>query len=126
MTPDSKAYNLTFEKRDGYLYACIKSPSITRSTALDYLSEIANKCAELRCKSLIIERDIPAVMPTADALQAISEFIRMSRGVRTAFVNPYGAVGEPLKKVIDSGSAEGGDVAYFTTVEDAAAWVRQR
>lgn len=123
MQSPPKAYDLRFELRDGYLYARIESPSITRAMALDYLGEIADKCAETRCRCLLIDRDIPAVMPTADALAAIGEFIRMSEGVRTAFVNRHGAVGAPLKNVIKAGSQTGAAVAYFTTIESAEAWL---
>jgi len=60
MKTSSIPYDLTLEERQGYLYACIKVTELDRNIALDCLAEIVARCADIRCKRMLVERDAPA------------------------------------------------------------------
>ena len=116
-------YELTFEKRPGYLYACIKAQTLDRNLSLEYFSEIALKCAEFRTKSLLIERDIPFILDEANINEIFMQYVRMSQGMTVAFVNKHGFVTEALEKVVDNVNTRGGSIRVFTNVDDAEQWL---
>src|SRR5437667_2156919 len=97
-----KPYELTFEKRPDYLYARIKAPALDRATALDYLGEIADRCAATRCKRLLVDRNIPAATTDADAVLAIKDYVRMSAGLRVAFVNRRSSGAAAFKQLVEA------------------------
>jgi len=121
---DPKPYELTFEERPGYLYVCIRAYELTRAMAMNWVHEVAEKCAETECPRLMIERDVPTE-PSGYALVAINQFVGLRDGP-VAIVNRHPAVGDKLKTQIEAGSASGALVAYFTNVQKAEAWLLAR
>ena len=116
-------YELTFEKRPGYLYACIKAPTLDRNLSLEYFAEIALKCADLRVKRLLIERDIPFILDEANINDIFMQYVRMSQGMTIAFVNRHDSVANPLEKVVDLVNARGASLSVFSNVEHAEEWL---
>lgn len=116
-------YELQFERRKGYVYARISAPSIDRSTALDYLSEIADECANVKCKRLMIERDIPSMMSDGELYNTMDDFVRLSSGLRIAFVNPHRSLNDAMRKIIRYGAGKGADIEYFDSVDEAEKWL---
>lgn len=82
-------YLLTFEPRSGYLYAKVLAETMTRETALKYLREVADKCAELKCDRLLIDRDVRAMLSPEDLSFAVNEFLKMIGDTRVAFLNAH-------------------------------------
>jgi len=119
-------YELTFEERAGYLYVRLSAAWLSRGMALNWLAEVADKCAAIDCQRLLIERDVPSA-PTSHSLAAINDFVGMSDGRPVAFVNPHdGLVGDSLRIQIEAGAVCGAEVAYFTDVEAAEEWLLDR
>ena len=121
-TPE-KPYRLKFEVRPEYIHARIAAPKISRIIALDYLSEIADKCAAMRCKQVLLERDIDTMIAGKALFQTTKDFVRMNQGIRIALVNPHPSIEEPLRNIVDYASSIGGEFEYFSTVADAKRWL---
>jgi hypothetical protein len=121
--PTGKPYHLTFDRRQEYLYARIAAPAIDRTVALDYFAEVAHECANVRCKKLLIERDIPSVLPEDLMLKTMKEYVRMSEGVKVAFVNPHQTIDQGIQFMIKHGVDFGGDFKYFSNADDAHSWL---
>jgi len=118
-----KPYQLMFDVRPEYLHARIAAPEINRAIALDYLGEIADKCASTRCKKMLLERDIDSMMVDTELFETMKDFVRMSQGIKIAFVNPHLSIEEAMRQIVDYGSSEGGEFDYFNTVGDAERWL---
>jgi hypothetical protein len=118
-----KFYELRFEQRPGYLYANIKADQMTREIALGYLREIANECARLRCTRLLIERDVPVMMPAGDLFFTATEFLEMIKGVRVAFVNPYAGIEKEMGFAVTISTNRGADYYLFDNLADADKWL---
>jgi len=119
----SKPYELVFEERPGYLYARITAPRVKPGMAFSWLADVADKCADVCCERLLVERDIPEP-PTSHALVAINQFVGMRDGQPVAFVNPHdGLVGETLRTQIEAGATLGARVAYFEDIPTAEEWL---
>lgn len=82
-------YLLTFEQRSGYLYAKILAETMTRELALKYLREVADKCSELKCDRLLIDRDVRAMLSPEDLSYTVNEFLKMIGDTRVAFLNAH-------------------------------------
>src|SRR5688572_16345933 len=82
-------YLLTFEERPGYLYAKILAETMTREIALRYLKEIADKCSELDCNRLLIDRDVRAMLSPEDLQFTVHEFLKLIGSTRVAFLNAH-------------------------------------
>src|SRR4029077_6336709 len=122
MHDTTKPYELTFEERDGYLYARIKADTMNREMALAYLGEIADKCAELNCRLLILERDVPVMLPSGDLFFTTQDFMNMMKGRRVAFVNPHSTIENHMDFAITIGTNRGADFALHNTVAAAEKW----
>jgi hypothetical protein len=116
-------YELTFDKRPGYLHAVIKADSIDRGTALRYLQELADKCTEVNADRVMLERRIPATMSDADNYLIIQDIIRLIGPRRMAVVNPY----ESNDKAMAFGSLVGANrglpYRVFDSTDDAEVWL---
>ena len=110
-------FELTFDNRREYLYARVTAPDINDVTALEYLAEIADKCAAVRCKRILIDRRIPATV----TYEVIKRFVRMSRGLKIAIVNQRCPL--TLKRFLEQGAKEGAKASCFTSVRDAEKWL---
>jgi hypothetical protein len=120
---NSKLYKVHVEDRGNYAYARISAPTITRSMALMYLGEIVYACAEMRQKRLLLDRDIPDVMPDNDMLDVMKEFVRMGSGMRVALVNKHVPITDSLRRAMSVGAEKGADFNYFSDLEEAKQWL---
>lgn len=116
-------FGLVFEKRPEYLYACLTADELDRASSLDHLAEIAQECANRRQKKLLVERTMPAVAKDTELLSTFSEFIRMSAGLRVAFVGRYDLTETGLDQLASFNHPGGADFKYFTSVQDAESWL---
>jgi hypothetical protein len=119
----SLPYNIEFQVRPGYLYARVQAPVIKREIAYSYLAEIVTKCADLRVKKLVLERDIPAVLDDEEMFAAMDDLVRMSKGMRVALVNRHISVSRALERIVNLGVGKGADYGYFTDPQDAEKWL---
>lgn len=117
-------YLLTFEQRSGYLYAKILAEAMTREIALRYLREVADKCSELKCDRLLIDRDVRAMLSPEDLSFAVNEFLKMIGDTRVAFLNAH------LTQEAESSFADmvGNNPAFkmCATTEAAETWLLKK
>jgi len=118
-----KPYKLSFEQRENYLYARVEAETIDRPTALEYLSEVARQCARLDAKRLLLDRDIPVMLPDAELFNTTTDFLEMIRGTRAAFVNPYQDLTDAFDFAMVVGLNRGADYRRFDNTEAAEKWL---
>ena len=123
MRPADRPYELSFDPRPEFLYAKIAAPSINRSLKLDYLAEVVLRCAESRCKQILLERDIPVMVTDEELEETIEDVVKASEGVTIAFVNPHREIEPKLKKFVSRGKRRGGSFRYFSARDDAEKWL---
>lgn len=116
-------YEIGFEDRKTYAYARISANSIDREMAYSYLAEIVLKCAELRQKTLLLERDIPAVTSDEDMGDALRSLLSMASGMKIAIVHVQPALGSHLKTSVDAECADREDCRYFEDQAEAEGWL---
>jgi hypothetical protein len=116
-------YDLSFEQRAGYLYACVTAENIDRETALDYLRKVANEVAASASESLMLERDIPVVLSSADLFFTTQDFLNMVGQTRIAFVNKHASIQSEMEFAIMIGTNRGANYRLFTNVPDAERWL---
>lgn len=125
MDDPTLAYQLTFDQRDGYLYAHVKAETIDQESALSYLREVAARCDELETTHLMLYRDIPVMLPDGVLFFVATEFLEMIRGVTTAFVNPYASNEDAFNFALMVGKNRGGNYALFNNTAEAEIWLRK-
>ena len=123
MPPARIPYELKFEKRPDYLYAFVRAKTIDRDTAIDYLGRIADRCEDLECTKLLLERDIPVMLSDSDLYFTTNEFLRMLKGVKVAFFNPHISIEKAMEFAITIGTTSGAKFSLFNTIADAEEWL---
>ena len=119
-------YTLVFEQRQKYLFVIVRAESMDRKMALTYLSEIADRCREYKAKRLIIQRDVPVMLPVADLFFTTDAFLRMMGGVRVAFLNPHATIADQMDFAILIGTNRGAEFSVHNTYEAAEEWLFDR
>ena len=116
-------YELTFERRPGYLYALIRAADIDRPTALAYLREIAEEAERLGCDRVLLERDIPVMLPEADLFFTTHDFFEMMTGRKVAFINPHFPIAEDMDYAVGIASSRGAHFRLCSDVAGAEQWL---
>jgi len=117
------SYDLTFEERSSYLYACVTAADIDREMALDYLARVADRITDSHFERLILERDIPAMLPPADLFFTTQDFFRMVGSTRVAFVNRHATIHSEMEFAMLIGTNRGANYRLFSNVIDAEEWL---
>ncbi len=115
----TKPYELTFVKRDLYVYAHIKADEITREIGVAYLSEIVDACHKYKKNKLMIYRDIPEMLSPEQRKELSSDFLTMIGNIRTAAVNPY----LEKEQIVESMASDHANIKVFTNFAEAEAWL---
>ena len=123
MDRKDKPYVLTFEPREGYLFARIEAETINRKIALQYLNELAEKCAELKLDRIMLERMIPATMSNTDTFFVVGDLPQILGGRRLAVVNPLSSNEDSLDFSALVGANRGARYRVFQNAEDAEEWL---
>lgn len=118
-----KTFKLTFEERSGYLYACVAAPTIDRKSALEYLHSVAEQVKSREVDRLMLERDIPVMLPASDLFFTTQDFLKMIGRTRVAFVNPHTSIEEEMKFAMTIGTNRGANYRLFDNIPDAEAWL---
>jgi hypothetical protein len=88
-TPE-KLYKMTFESRDGYLYACVEGEIDNLEISTQYWREIAEKCKSEDAKKVLIVEDLPGGATVAEVYQIAAELPKMGfYGIKVAFVDGH-------------------------------------
>ncbi len=123
MDDTSAPYSLTFEQRGGYIYALVSASTIDRASALSYLRAVAEHCAAANCRRLMLERDIPVMLPDTDLFFTTQDFLSMIGTMRVAFVNPHLSIEKAMEFAIMIGTNRGANYELFDNTAAAETWL---
>src|SRR5688572_25423643 len=116
-------YELIFRPREGYLHALIRSDTMTADMATEYLGRVAEKCDELYCDRVLIERDVPVTLSDSDLFHVTQYFFGLMGNRRVAFVNPHAKINEYMDFGITISTNRGANFRLFNGVAEAEAWL---
>src|SRR5436190_13346169 len=116
---NTKPYQLRFESREGYLYAGVMCGKLTAADKAAYLKEIANKCAEVDCNGVLIDRSVAESVPEGSLYPVAIETQKAFGEKRLAFVNSELGVFGSLEFFKQAYKSLGGHCDVFDTVADA-------
>jgi len=87
--PSSKPYTITFEQREGYLYARVEGPFDSYEISNAYWQEVAEECQKTQNRKLLLDERLDSVMPSmTEVFQGASERCHMGlAGIKIAFVD---------------------------------------
>lgn len=89
-TESSKLYKITFENNAEYLYVYVTGEHDSYDVSIGYWREVADECKRSNVKRVLIEEDIPELVPMSDMYRIASEIPTLGfAGVRVAFVDRY-------------------------------------
>lgn len=120
---DSGAYNLAFEKRDGYLYARVQADFMDLDSAKKYLREIADRLISDGYTKLLLERDIPTVLGPGSLYFATQAFTQYIGEGKVALVSVYQPIKDDMEFAGLLARNNGGWFDVFDNVEEAEAWL---
>ena len=123
MQVSQELYNLTIDECAEYLHIRIEAEQMTRQIAEMYLAEVADACAEMNCRRLLLERDVPTMLNFADLVDVTKDFLKMVRGVRVAFVNPHTSIDDQMNFAVMFGSNRGGLYSLHSNVSSGIKWL---
>lgn len=126
MSDDLTQYELTLVPRREYLYARVKADSIDSKTAAAYLREVAGNCSELKRRRVLLERDIPVMLPDTDLFFTTGEFLEMMRNVRVAFVNPHASIHHEMEFAILIATNRGAEFTLHADIASAEKWLLEK
>jgi hypothetical protein len=85
-----KRYQLTFEQRDGYLYAYVEGEHDNYAISCAYWQEVADEVVRTGAKCVLIDENIVESASISDVFRLASEMPHMGFGAtRIAFVDRY-------------------------------------
>ncbi len=119
----TKPYELRFDKRDGYLFAHVKSDTVDAQMVKQYTSEIAGKCNMLGAQRVMVLREIPAMMTDEQIEGLVDTVLEVFRGVSVAYVNPHQSNSPGLRLGALTANRRGGDLQIFDSPDEAEAWI---
>jgi hypothetical protein len=87
--PTPKPYEITFEQRDGYLYACVEGPFDSYEISNAYWKDVAAECEKRQTRKLLLDERLDSPMPSmTEVFQGASERCYMGlSGIKIAFVD---------------------------------------
>ena len=123
MNDTGNPYQLTFEQRPGYIFARVRAATISRAAATRYLTEVAEYCAATGAKRLMLERDIPVMLPDSDLFFTTQDFLAMIGPLKVAFVNPHLSIEKEMEFAITIGTNRGANYNLFHSEAQAERWL---
>jgi hypothetical protein len=124
MNGRKQAFELAFEERDGYLYARIDSRAITPERSEEYLGAVVDRCHELGCTRLLIERHIPQALSNLDAYKVVTALAEsIPPGLRMAFVDSNSNNRKRLEFGTGVARSKKLDARVYGSVEEAEEWL---
>lgn len=119
-----RAFQLRFEYRPDYLYILVKSERIDFESALSIWQEIAEECGKSGYQKILIDRDVPKLLPEADLFWLRSELPKMGLRNFLIAIADYHEENYKLNRFADTVSNNRGvSTGTFTTVKAAEQWL---
>lgn len=89
MMDTDKPYRIEMEDRGEYLYVLVSGDRLTSNIAAGYWNEIAEKCFDLECRKILIEKDFAEGVDAVDMLRMADHLGSLLPNRRIAFVDRY-------------------------------------
>jgi hypothetical protein len=85
----SKQFEITFEQRDGYLYARVEGPTDSYEVSNAYWKEVSEECEKRQTRKLLLDERLDSPMQSmTEVFQGASERSYMGlSGIKIAFVD---------------------------------------
>lgn len=109
--------------RPGYLYAHLKGDTISVEIIRSYVAEIVEQSNATGLQSILLYRDIPAVLSEAETFFTVRESLESFRGKKLALVNPHSGIDKEVKFGVTVGHNRGGNYADFEDIASAESWL---
>src|SRR5262249_19672574 len=84
-----KSYTIEMDDRGEYLYVFVSGEKLTANIAAGYWNEIAQKCYELDCRKILIEKDFKESVGPDEMLRMADHVGGLLPNRRIAFVDRY-------------------------------------
>lgn len=124
MQAHDDSYSLRLRSTRDYLAANVSCPSINRKIKLSYFSEIAISCSMRSSRRVLLTRDVPNLVNSANLQMTLDDVVAMASGLRVAFINPYDEIEVGLRRMIAYCVEHEADFGYFRDAEAAKKWLR--
>ena len=123
MAVGNNSYELLFEERSGYLYVLVRADKATLEMAMEYLRLTAEKCSQILCDHVLLERDVPVMLPAVDLYFTTLYFLDLMKGKKIAFYNPHDSLQDKMESAILTGTRAGGHYRVFQSFPEAEKWL---
>jgi len=119
-------FTLTFEKRDGYLYAFVAGPKDNFDVSRAFWTEIHSKATKLGSRKVMVEEDFPNQLSTMEMFD-LGEILATLFGfaVKIAFIDRSLLDTDLNKFGEDVAVNRGFNGRVFDTYENAEEWLRK-
>jgi len=118
-----KSHTIEIDDRGDYVYVLVGGDKLTANIAAGYWNEIAQKCFELDCRKVLIEKNFKESVGPDEMLHMADHVGSLLPNRRIAFVDRYShdSINELGKRLARNRNVV---MQIFTSVEDAERWLR--
>jgi hypothetical protein len=114
---------ITALKHENYLYVHVKSKTINRQKAFDWLAEVSLLSAESGSRRILIDRDIPKFVMDEELAEAIDRVADVRLGVRLAIVNRFSEPGTGMARAVKRLGKAKPNIRFFDDLKSAQRWL---
>jgi len=118
-----RAYTIEMDERAEYIYVLVTGDRLTANIAAGYWNEIAQKCFEIDCRKILIEKNFKEGVGPDEMLRMADHVGGLLPNRSIAFVDRYNhdSINELGKRLARNRSIT---MKIFDNVEDAERWLR--
>ncbi len=118
------AYEITFERRNGYCYAHITSNGKSTDLVDEYIRMILNECVAHSCARILIEKDVPNTVWVLDSLSILGQSgVLDGADLRVALVDRSGTQFNGKGFAVKTGVQPSVKVHVFKDVKEGENWL---
>ena len=122
-TDAERAYTIEMDERGEYIYVLVTGDKLTANIAAGYWNEIAQKCFEIDCRKILIEKNFKEGVGPDEMLHMADHVGGLLPNRSIAFVDRYNhdSINELGKPLARNRSIT---MQIFDNVDDAERWLR--
>lgn len=122
-TDAERAYTIEMDERGEYIYVLVTGDKLTANIAAGYWNEIAQKCFEIDCRKILIEKNFKEGVGPDEMLHMADHVGGLLPNRSIAFVDRYNhdSINELGKRLARNRSIT---MQIFDNVDDAERWLR--
>jgi dsDNA-binding SOS-regulon protein len=118
----ARPYTIEMNERDGYVHVLVSGERLSANIAAGYWNEIAQKCFELDCRRVLIEKNFKETVRPDEMLHMADHVGSLLPNRRIAFVDRYhhDSINELGKRLARNRSVV---MQIFENIDDAERWL---